>query len=312
MSEPPLIAAAQPLNHDLVATSDAPFLVDTVHPGETLCVTFGFVNWERRPDFDFHGRLKKLETTSGEPINKVLLRDPANAWYQRGLPGVGADIDAVAARLGELIAAVAPKKTVFIGQSMGAYAAIMFGALLDVDVILAFGALSFFDPVSAVTYHDRRWLPVMLDVDQNPPPAMYRDLPALCRTRGVGPDLRVFFGTRPDPGASESVSLDVLHAMRFAALENCLVQPYPALGHAVVQYLIDTSQLDALLARHVLGLDADAAAAADDWTAWLSENVRRGANLDELIATMVRHGQDEGLSRSALDRVIHAALGARP
>ena len=324
-----MIAAVRTLDHDLVASSDAPFLLDAVHPGEILCVTFGFVHWERRPDFDFFGRLKKLETLSGTPINKLLLRDPANAWYQRGLPGVGADIASAAARLRDLIAAVAPKKTVFIGQSMGAYGAIMFGALLDVDTILAFGPLSFFDPVSAITYHDRRWLPVMLNVDQDPPPMMYRDLPALCRARGTKPDLRVFFGTRPDANASESTGLDVLHAMRFAALANCRVQPFPASGHAVVQYLIDTGQIDALLAKHVLGLGAhspmpsndwpmpsddwpmpsnDWPIPSNDWLVWLAENVRRGANLDELIATMVRNGHDAPLSRRALDRVIQDLL----
>ena len=311
VSEHPLIAAAQPLDYDLVAASDAPFLVDTVYRGEMLCVTFGYVDWARRPDFDFFGRLKKLETTSGAPINKLLLRDPGNAWYQRGLPGVGADIDAVAARLGELIETVAPKQTVFIGQSMGAYGAIMFGALLDVTTILAFGPLSFFDPVSAVTYHDRRWLQVMLDLDQDPPPIMHRDLPALCRARGEGPDLRVFFGTKPDVGASESTGLDVLHAMRFAALANCRVQPFPASGHAVVNYLIETGQIDALLARHILGIDTDEPAPPDDWVSWIGENVRRGADLDELTATMIQAGNDERLTRSALDRVIHAEARTR-
>jgi hypothetical protein len=301
-----MIAAARPLDYDLVATSDAPFLVDAVHPGETLCVTFGFVDWERRPDFAFFGRLKKLEAMTGAPLNKVLLRDPANAWYQRGLPGIGSDIEAVAARLGEAVAAIKPKKTVFIGQSMGAYGAIMFGALLEVDTILAFGPLSFFDPVSAVAYHDRRWLASMLEVDRSPPPVMHRDLPALCRARGTKPDLRVVFGTRPDAGASESTGLDVLHAMRFAALPNCRIQPFPSSGHAVVQYLIDTDQIDALFARHVLGA-VKPPEPPSDWTAWLAENVRLGADLDDLIATMVREGADERLSRAALDRVIQAA-----
>jgi hypothetical protein len=301
-----MIAAARPLDYDLVATSDAPFLVDTVHPGETLCVTFGFVDWERRPDFAFFGRLKKLEAMAGAPLNKLLLRDPANAWYQRGLPGVGADIDAVAARLGEAIAAIAPKKTVFIGQSMGAYGAIMFGALLGADTILAFGPLSFFDPVLAVTYHDRRWLASMLEVDRDPPPVMHRDLTALCRACGTKPDLQVVFGTRPDAGASESTCLDVLHAMRFAALPNCRIEPYPAAGHAVVKHLIDTGQIDAIFARHVLGAAVEPREPPGDWMGWLAENVRLGADLDDLIATMVREGADERLSRAALDRVIQA------
>jgi len=302
-----MITAARPLDYDLVATSDAPFLVDQVHPGEMLCITFGFVDWERRPDFAFFGRLKKLEAMSGAPLNKVLLRDPANAWYQRGLPGLGADIDAVAARLGEAIAAIAPKKTVFIGQSMGAYGAIMFGALLQVDTILAFGPLSFFDPVSALAYHDRRWLASMLEVYQSPPPVMHRDLVALFRAHGTRPDLHVVFGTRPDTGASESTGLDVLHAMRFAALPNCRIQPFPTAGHAVVKYLIDTGQIDGLFARRVLGVASKPAEPAGDWMGWLAENVALGADLDDLIATMVREGADERLSRAALDRIIQAA-----
>ncbi|MFA9218193.1 MAG: hypothetical protein ACEQSK_13975, partial [Sphingomonadaceae bacterium] len=149
------------LDQQQIDNSSDDVLIDRVVPGEILVIAFGFVSWTSRPAFDFWGRLKRLEQISGRHINKILVRDSGNDWYQRQIAGLGQHPDETAAALGAMVRAIAPSKVITIGQSMGAYAAIMYGLLLDAQQIIAFGPLSFLDVEQARLYHELRWLPVM-------------------------------------------------------------------------------------------------------------------------------------------------------
>lgn len=294
-----------PLNNELVNTSDSSFLIDEIFPGKPLLISFGFVDWETRPAFDFYGRVKKLEATTGARLNRVLVRDCVNGWYHREIPGLGRHVDEIADSLRRIIAQIQPSEVITIGQSMGGYAAILFGTLLEADRILSFGPLSFLDVERALTYHDRRWLKVMLDLQENPPPVSYLDLPELCGRMKTQSDLRVFFGTQPDAGATESVNLDALHAFRFAPLPNCTLYPFPGSGHAVVKYLIDTQKIDRLLAAHILDVDLPEPEApailSPEWVVWVHENLKLGSQPAELLAILKQHGFTEAQSQPAFD-----------
>jgi hypothetical protein len=290
---PPSLTDLPALDNRRVKTSTEDVLVDRVIPGEILVIAFGFVSWETRPDFDFYGRLKKLEQASGRHINKVLVRDSGNAWYHRRVDGLGAHPDETAEGLRALIREIRPSKVITIGQSMGAYAAVMYGMLLEVQQVLAFGPLSFLDPQQALLYHDRRWLTVMRDLAANPPASGYYDLQALGRSKaGVLPDLHIIFGTKPDQATKESVNLDAMHAHRLAAVGNCTLHPYPYSGHAVVQHLIDTKRINALLARVIMTLEVpeEAREVTADWHGWITENLNLGSSPQELIDILQHHG----------------------
>jgi hypothetical protein len=295
------------LSHQLVEESDEDVLVDRVVPGEILVLAFGFVSWDTRPAFDFYGRLKKLEQLTGRHINKILVRDSGNAWYHRRIAGLGEHPDETAAALRDMVRRIAPSRIITIGQSMGAYAAIMFGALLEAHQVIAFGPLSFLDLEQARLYHERRWLPVMRELALNPPPSGYYDLAALCQQRAAQTRLQIIFGT--DPGhadASEAVNLDAMHAHRIAAAGNCVLSPFPHSGHAVVQHLIDTRSLDAMLAQQLFGIALEAGPEPEideGWRAWIAENVGLGADHHELIDILQRHG----FSRTASTAAVAAA-----
>lgn len=295
-----------PLTNAQVENTEASVLVDTIHPGQPLIISFGFVNWEQRPAFDFYGRVKKLEATTQSVFNRILVRDCTNSWYHREIPGLGSHVDEVADSLQQLIARIQPSHVITIGQSMGAYAAILFGILLKVKRIVAFGPLSFLGVEHALTYHDRRWLRVMLDLHDHPPPSLYADLPQLSRERQSKCDLRVFFGTQPDANAPESVNLDVLHAHRYGTLPNCTLYPVPRSGHAVVQHLIDEGRMDAVLAKHLLDLDipVDAQDLPHHWQVWLNDNVRQGGHPLELSIILKQHGFSESAIQAGFARVV--------
>ena len=296
------LADVPPLDNRRVHTSTEDVLVDRVVAGEILVIAFGFVSWETRPNFDFFGRLKKLEQNSGRHLNKVLVRDSGNSWYHRNIDGLGAHPDETAEALRALIAAIAPSKVITIGQSMGAYAAVMYGLLLGVDSVIAFGPLSFLDPAQALLYHERRWLAVMRDLAQNPPPSRYYDLAPLPRGHTA---LHLIFGTKPDQAnATESVNLDAMHAHRLAALGNCTLYPYPYSGHPVVQHLIDTKRINALLARLIVGIEIEEEGleVSPDWLGWVEENLRLGGDPQELVAILQQHGFSHASSAAAVER----------
>ncbi len=291
-----------PLDNRRVHTSTEDVLVDRVVPGEILVIAFGFVSWETRPNFDFFGRLKKLEQNSGRHINKVLVRDSGNSWYHRKIDGLGDHPDQTAEALRALIVAIAPSKVITIGQSMGAYAAVMYGLLLKVESVIAFGPLSFLDVGQALLYHERRWLAVMRDLAQNPPPSGYYDLAALPRGHTA---MHLIFGTKPDQAnATESVNLDAMHAHRLAALGNCTLYPYPYSGHPVVQHLIDTRRINALLARLIAGIEIaeEGMEVSPDWLGWVEENLRLGGDPQELVAILRQHGFSHASSAAAVAR----------
>ncbi|WP_219136335.1 hypothetical protein [Janthinobacterium sp. UMAB-60] len=301
---------AQTLDNRLVATTGDDVLVDRIVPGAPLVIAFGFVSWTTRPAFDFYGRLRKLEQVSGQPLNKILVRDSGNAWYHRQIAGLGNHVDETAQALRELVRRIAPSQVTTLGQSMGAYAAVMFGLLLDVQQIVAFGPLSFLDVQQARLYHELRWLPVMESLAQDPPPSGYYDLASLCRARATDKtQLHLLFGTRPDAAssgasASESVNLDAMHAQRLAAFGRCTLHPFPQSGHAVVQHLIDTKRINGLLARCILGLtleDEPMPEIGAAWQDWVAENLRLGCAGEQLVAVLQQHGFSPASSMAAVE-----------
>jgi hypothetical protein len=304
-----VVTDAPALDNRHVKTSSEDVLIDRVVPGEILVIAFGFVSWDARPEFDFFGRLKKLEHNTGRHINKILVRDSGNSWYHRKIDGLGEHPDQTAESLRKLIAAIAPSKVITIGQSMGGYAAVMYGLLLGAHSVVAFGPLSFLDVKQALLYHDRRWLAVMRDLADNPPASGYYDLAALGRERAGQTALHIVFGTRPDgANSTESVNLDAMHAHRLAAMGNCTLYPYPYSGHPVVQHLIDTKRINALLALLITGvvLAPETREVTPDWTGWIAENLQRGGRPDELVEILMQHGFSYDSSFAA---VTHLAKG---
>jgi len=303
---------AQALDNRLVATTGDDVLLDRIVPGAPLVIAFGFVSWTTRPAFDFYGRLRKLEQASGQHLNKILVRDSGNAWYHRRIAGLGNHVDETAQALRDLVRRIAPSTVTTLGQSMGGYAAVMYGLLLEAQQIVAFGPLSFLDVQQARLYHELRWLPVMESLAQDPPLSGYYDLAALCRARATGHTrMHLVFGTRPDAAnggsgasASESVNLDAMHAQRLAAFGRCTLHPFPQSGHAVVQHLIDTKRINGLLASCILGLALDPEPMPEigaAWQDWVAENLRLGCAGEQLVAVLQQHGFSLASSMAAVD-----------
>ncbi|MCI4592201.1 cupin-like domain-containing protein [Sphingobium sp. BYY-5] len=302
------------------ADPDIGYIIDAPHEGAPLIITFGFVDWAALPKFDFVGRLRKLEATTGQPLNLILIRDTANFWYQHGVDGLGRDVDAVAASLRHIIADLRPSSICTVGQSMGGYAAILFGALLGVDQVLAFGPLSYLRSDWARRDGDLRWLSVMETLDRHPPARRYDDLTALLA--GLPhPPVHILFGTGAE--AEGGLNMDEVHARRFSGIAGVTVERIPEAPHAVVKWLIDTGHMDNILLlwwspvanpgrerpRNIMP-SCDAALPEevvhdvfnDGWRAWIGENLALGASPEGLLPALVAHNFHPGEARREIDK----------
>ncbi len=137
-----------------------------------------------------------------------------------------------------------------IGQSMGGYAALLFGTLLDADRIVAFGPLSHLDPAEAARAGDLRFLRIMQSLAADPPKSVLRQP----RRAGRSPRLPGDHPPRlrdatPGTTTASSGNLDAIHALRLARRPGVVLHPYPGADHLVIPWLVEHHQMDPLLAR---------------------------------------------------------------
>lgn len=85
--------------------------------------------------------------TSGLDCSKIFVKDRSSCWYQQG---INTDINTIPLLLDKLkseIEILNPVRITCIGISAGGYAALLFGALLQVDIVHAFGPQTFLSPI---------------------------------------------------------------------------------------------------------------------------------------------------------------------
>lgn len=304
------------------ANPDIGFVVDAPYANAPLIIAFGFVDWTTLPAFDFARRLRKLETGSGQRFNRILVRDTANLWYQHGVTGLGQDVDSTAASLRRIIGELGPPSVGTIGQSMGAYAAILFGTLLEVDRVLAFGPLSYLRSDWAERDGDRRWLAVMQKLDLYPPTRRYDDLPALIAARTRSPSIHIVFGSARE--ADGTANMDALHGLRFAQSPCVIIEEIPEAPHAVVKWLIDARRIDGMIQSTLLQgpahpmestmhdqlsgvVDTTEAAPGpaafdDGWRRWIAENLVMGVPPEGLLPVLVNNNFHPGEAQREIDK----------
>ena len=230
---------------DDVLQSDAALAEDFTTGGDALLVAFGGLAGAPMglPPFEFRNLSESLS------VMRLFVRDPAQAWYQRGLEGLTDDVKSTADHLAERIDHAGAKRVVMVGNSMGGYAALLFGALLDVDAVIAFAPQTFIGRWLRLRHRDGRWSRQVKRA-QTAPRGRARQRDLLPLLRGLAP-ARV--AAQIHYGCDEP--LDGVHAERLASLSWCHVEGHPVGGHTLVRHLRDGGRLDPML-RAALGMTA--------------------------------------------------------
>lgn len=201
-----------------------------------MLLAFGGINGRMgMPPFEF------FNLTAGFETQKIFVRDLHQAWYQYGLKGVTDSVDETASHLSKIIRAQNPVRVVACGNSMGGYAALLFGLLLEVDLVYAFSPQTFINAATRFRFLDFRWWRRIRHASQAP--QAQRDTF----------NLRAFFAKRPPQKTdfhlfySTNLRLDTVHATRLATTPRMTLHPFPNAGHDLVRYLRDTGQLSQIL-----------------------------------------------------------------
>lgn len=78
-------------------------------------------------------------------IDKLFLKDEKVLWYNFGITGISENVEETVLYLKEYIKEY--ENVVFIGASMGGYAALLYGSILNVKTVIAFRPQTFLDKV---------------------------------------------------------------------------------------------------------------------------------------------------------------------
>jgi hypothetical protein len=214
-----------------LADPDAGVLYDLEPESKRLIVAFGGLAGKLgMPPFEF------FRTLSGVRVKTVFVRDHAQAWYHRGVAGVGEGIDPVAAYIIGLRAHA--EEIVMIGMSAGGYAALLFGALAQCEAH-AFVPQTFIDPGLREEHRDRRWM-AELEALGTGLDSRYADLLPTMATGNT--HAHVYYGS--------GNRLDRIHAERLDRLPQVTLHQFDTERHNVVKDLRDSGWL----ARFLVGL----------------------------------------------------------
>jgi len=211
-----------------------PPVMELLSGAPVLVVAFGGINHGIGigvPPFEF------LRSLSAQGCDAIFVRDSSQAWYQLGIDGVAPDVVGLAhwlraRRRGYL-------RTVVVGNSMGGYAALLFGWLAEFDITMAFSPQTTIAPSDRIVLGDRRWQPLIERVHAQSSDGRYYDvrevLPSLGGVEGVEQASLLFFGANDRE--------DAAHAMRLAGEPGCHLFAVNDSHHQAVKALRDAGIL---------------------------------------------------------------------
>jgi tetratricopeptide (TPR) repeat protein len=140
-------------------------------------------------------------------VDKLFVRDLSYSWYLRGISGVSTSVATTAAYLERELAGY--ERTVFIGCSAGAMAAILYGHLLGVDKVIAFAPQTVVSERKPRELMDQRWEQRLIKLRREVEDSQYLDLTCL-RPLNVPVDIYYPLGIELDRVHAESLSGDAV------------------------------------------------------------------------------------------------------
>lgn len=219
--------------------SESGILVDKTG-SERLLVSFGGIKQGLGiPTFEFFNSLSNIH------CDKLFLRDFNQAWYQFGVNEEISTIGKIHDYLKAEISGNDYQKTCFIGNSMGGYAAILFGSMLGVKTVISFAPQTFIDQWNRLAALDLRWRRQLKRVHQAETEGTYLDLKKHLERQNY-PDTEIFIFY------SRDYRLDRVHAERLKGSKNVHLRPLPGGDHSIVKTIRDSGELQRLVSNALL------------------------------------------------------------
>jgi pimeloyl-ACP methyl ester carboxylesterase len=232
----PLIAPIEPIDDPRVGIGR-----DFGSESSTMLVIFAAMGTRPPPPFHF------FQVTTGMPAKRLFARDPHRVWYHRGVPGFGDSIDEVATSLRGIVEEQGAERVIALGSSAGGFAALVFGTLLEADLVLCFAPQTVLDPDWLADIGDRRWNRRLRALDAlGGPDTRYVDVrEAIMRDRRADTAYEVHYPASHD--------WDVHHARHLEGIPGLELHAHQEKEHQFVQALNRSGELWQMLRAAVGG-----------------------------------------------------------
>lgn len=186
------------------------------------------------PPFEFCSAANILDAS------RLFIRDIAQCWYQCGIPGAGRSFVEIGDFIRGVQGSVGASRLTLVGNSMGGFAALLFGAFIRDCHVVAFAPQTFISPTLRLIHRDRRWAaPVMRTYWRSAFREHVWCLSALYKCYSTPRSATII--------ASSSDRLDRLHAMRMQGFRGITVSLFEGGGHQIVRQLRDKGMLGEVL-----------------------------------------------------------------
>jgi hypothetical protein len=212
-----------------VVVMSEPAVMEALSGAPALIVAFGGLKHGMGigvPPFEF------FRSLSTQGCDTIFVRDFRQAWYQFGIDTVIADVASLADWLRKRRRGY--MRTVAVGNSMGGYAALLFGWLAELDVMIAFNPQTTIVLSDLAEVDDRRWQALIERIHARPTDRRYHDVRSVL-SEGAERASLLFFGA--------DCREDAAHAMRLAGEPGCHLFAIKDSSHRAVQQLRDSGTL---------------------------------------------------------------------
>jgi len=205
-----------------------------------LYIFFGGINGRigGLPPFEFYKVSKTLDAS------KIYLRDIHQTWYQNGFPNLTNNCYETKNLLQNKIYEINPEETIFVGNSMGGFAAILFALLIGRGKVIAFLPQTFISLPKRIYHGDSRW---KTQIYKTYLKSAYKihvyDLKKLMEKQTNLEQIKI------NIYASSNNKMDVIHTENISHFDNVKVNLLPFGNHGVIKHLRDQAELDKILQK---------------------------------------------------------------
>ncbi len=216
-----------------------PIAVDLRYPGKPLLFAFGGIAGKMAafPPFEFFRLTQHLQ------VNKAYIRDLNRSWYHGGLEGITQDIDGTVDYLQGIVRDSGTDRLVVFGSSMGGYAALLFGALLNAQATHSFSPHTFLTDRKNVRNQEE------LKALHERYSTRYFDLNDFLTPSETSGDVHIYYDT--------TNRKDRKHVSHLDDDLKLQLHPFRGGGHNLVKYLKAAGELEKLVETSLAGVPFD-------------------------------------------------------
>jgi len=165
----------------------------------------------------------------------VFIRDFNQAWYQKGIDNDINTLEKTALYIEKLLLTQQYNRVCFLGNSMGGYAAILFGLKFNIDKVISFAPQTFINRFNRIFYLDFRWRKQISNIYKQKKKGIY-DLKTIFKLyKNSTTKVEIIYSTKH--------RLDKIHAERLKKYNQVHLVPMAKGGHAIVKSIRDNDGL---------------------------------------------------------------------